>query len=471
MTPKKDGIYAMYLRKSRADIEAEARGQFESLAHHLQILTDLAERYGIRIYKTYREIVSGDSIEGRPQMQALLSEVEQGVYDGVLVTEISRLARGRTKDQGIVTEAFRKTGTLIITPSKIYDPADDADETFFDFELFMARQEYKYIKKRMQRGRELSRNNGNWIFPHVPCGYRKDGLRLVPDDNAPAIKGTLLDFESGKRTFSETVAHLKSIMPERRWHSSTVRRMITNPIYAGYIRRGKEAPNASTLDIDSYTPANCVSLITLEEHIAIVRRITPRPRTKGGLPLRNAFAGLIRCKACGRAIIYSYNRGTPVLTHQHGIDIPPCSCSQVHYDVAYQMISETIIRDLPRVEYEPDVSVDDGQLKDLKRRLKRAEQIKSDLFQKLEEGLYTASEFKDRKTYREQEIEALKGQIEAIESKQKKHHVKVDTDDLIEVLRDGDPSLVNEVLRVFVDHIEYTKKSRSDAPAFEVFYL
>lgn len=42
------GIYAMYLRKSRADAETET-GQFETLAHHEQILRSVAEREGIAI--------------------------------------------------------------------------------------------------------------------------------------------------------------------------------------------------------------------------------------------------------------------------------------------------------------------------------------------------------------------------------------------------------------------------------------
>ena len=56
LNPK--GNYAMYLRKSRADAEAEARGQFETLAKHEQILTDLAKRHGIKVSRIFREIVS-----------------------------------------------------------------------------------------------------------------------------------------------------------------------------------------------------------------------------------------------------------------------------------------------------------------------------------------------------------------------------------------------------------------------------
>lgn len=50
--------YAIYLRKSRKDIEAEIKGEGETLARHEKILTDLAQKLGIYIGKIYREIVS-----------------------------------------------------------------------------------------------------------------------------------------------------------------------------------------------------------------------------------------------------------------------------------------------------------------------------------------------------------------------------------------------------------------------------
>ena len=66
------GEYAMYLRKSRADIEAEANGEGETLARHENILLDLARKNKIKIGKIYKEIVSGETIEARPEMQKLL---------------------------------------------------------------------------------------------------------------------------------------------------------------------------------------------------------------------------------------------------------------------------------------------------------------------------------------------------------------------------------------------------------------
>lgn len=99
--------YALYLRKSRADLEAEAHGEGDTLARHEHILMELAKSRALPIGAIYREIVSGERIANRPVMQQLLSEVEDGRWKGVLVTETSRLARGDTIDQGIVAQAFK----------------------------------------------------------------------------------------------------------------------------------------------------------------------------------------------------------------------------------------------------------------------------------------------------------------------------------------------------------------------------
>ena len=65
---KMDG-YAIYLRKSGADLEAEKLGEGETLSRHKKILTELAARKGFYIDKIYQEIVSGVKSEARPEIQ------------------------------------------------------------------------------------------------------------------------------------------------------------------------------------------------------------------------------------------------------------------------------------------------------------------------------------------------------------------------------------------------------------------
>ena len=49
--------YLEYLRKSRADVEAEARGEGETLSRHQNMLIELAKRQKLNIVKIYKEIV------------------------------------------------------------------------------------------------------------------------------------------------------------------------------------------------------------------------------------------------------------------------------------------------------------------------------------------------------------------------------------------------------------------------------
>ena len=120
----------LYLRKSRDD---ENESKEETLARHERMLLDYCSRYDLSIEKIYKEVVSGESIAARPQMQKLLEDVQSGDYHGVVVVELERLSRGNQIDQAEVLEIFKKSQTKIYTLNKIYDFSvdDDLDEEFF----------------------------------------------------------------------------------------------------------------------------------------------------------------------------------------------------------------------------------------------------------------------------------------------------------------------------------------------------
>lgn len=235
--------YIMYLRKSRADIEAEAMGEMETLARHEATLKNYADQHNLDITKTYKEIVSGDSISERPMMQKLLSDVKTGLYDGVLVMEIERLARGDGIDQGIVSQTFKASHTLIVTPSKTYDPSNDFDETFMEFGLFMSRQEYKTIKRRLLAGRLASTREGNYAGSNNPYGYKRvhthknTTLEIVPAE-AEIIKRMYEMYVNENKGFMVISRELREagladIKPAK------VKDLIHSPLYKGYVTFGR----------------------------------------------------------------------------------------------------------------------------------------------------------------------------------------------------------------------------------------
>ncbi|MCD8089241.1 MAG: recombinase family protein [Clostridiales bacterium] len=241
-------MYALYLRKSRKDRELERFGDEETLKRHEKALLKVAEERNYNISHIYREVASGETIEARPEMQRLLRAVEKGEYKGVLVMEVERLARGNTKDQGIVSEAFGLSNTLIITPAKTYDPSNEFDEEYFEFGLFMSRREYKTINRRIQRGRLASVYEGKYIGAAAPFGYTKvklenaKGYTLRPDENAETV-GLIFSLytDRSKNLSLKKVAESldkAGIKPPSaaRWSRSSVKDILTNPVYTGKIK-------------------------------------------------------------------------------------------------------------------------------------------------------------------------------------------------------------------------------------------
>lgn len=241
-----NGQYSLYLRKSRADLEAEERGEGETLARHEKMLIELARRYGFSIGKIYREIVSGESIEARPVVQELLKDVESGRWKGVLVVEVERLARGDTIDQGRVAKSFKFSNTKIITPIKIYDPNDEFDEEYFEFGLFMSRREYKTINRRLQRGRVSSVKEGKYVGSVAPFGYdrvklvKDKGYTLAKNDEAPVVEKMFQLYAYNEIAINEVVRRLNlaGYKPRKakEWTISGVKDILSNQIYIGKIR-------------------------------------------------------------------------------------------------------------------------------------------------------------------------------------------------------------------------------------------
>jgi site-specific DNA recombinase len=315
--------YAVYLRKSREDAELEKTAKFETLARHETILKELAERHKIHVREVYKEVLSGDSIAGRPEMQRLLADVESGTWAGVLVMEIERLARGDTIDQGIVASVFKESNTKIITPSKIYDPRDEFDEEFLEFGLFMSRREYKTINRRLQRGRIQSVKEGKYISSQAPYGYKKvkitDGkgytLEIV-ESEANVVKMIFkLYLEGlGDKSIANELNRL-GVKPRRtkEWKRESISDIIKNPVYIGKVRWGykKEVKTVKDGQLKKSRTRNSGDYLLKDGlHIAIIsevdfnsvlktRKENYNEPVKEGHKLQNPLAGLVICQKCG----------------------------------------------------------------------------------------------------------------------------------------------------------------------------
>lgn len=325
MQDKHSNVYCIYLRKSRADAELEAQGQGDTLARHKRTLLALAERLGLTIGAVYEEVVSGETIAARPEVQRMLSDIEKGMWAGVLVMEVERLARGDTIDQGVIAQTFKYSNTKIVTPQKIYDPGNLMDEEFFEFGLFMSRREYRAINRRLQMGRATSQKEGKFIGSVAPYGYRRKKLEKqkgytleIDEAEAPAVR-MIFDWYTAASDWcgvSLIANQLNQLhIPTRsgsKWTTTRIIEILRNPVYngkiranyrtvkkhmnKGQIRQSRERDAAATV-YDGLHPA-----IVNDKQFALAQE---RLSSHKGMPVRhtdrvsNPLAGLVVCGECG----------------------------------------------------------------------------------------------------------------------------------------------------------------------------
>lgn len=319
--------YCIYLRKSRKDLEAEQHGEGETLARHENALLSLAKSQKLSISTIYREVVSGDTIAARPVMQQLLREVESGIWDGVLVMEVERLARGDTIDQGVVQRAFQYSNTLIVTPMKTYDPANEFDQEYFEFGLFMSRREYKTIKRRMQAGRYAAVHEGKWPFNTSPFGWKRvkltdeKGWILEPDEKeAPVVQLIFQLFTGQNRIGITSIKHYlndRKVSPRKggQWTESSILGILTNIVHdkrvgIGHRKSVHKIENGvpvtirprSEYEID--TEGRQPRLIDHDTFLEAQSYIgNGNPKLPESYGVKNPLSGIIICSECKRRML------------------------------------------------------------------------------------------------------------------------------------------------------------------------
>lgn len=501
---------AIYLRKSRRDMEAESHGDGETLARHKAALLANAQRLGRTITEIYAEVVTGDSIAARPEMQRLMKDVESGRFEAVHVMEVERLARGDSLDQGLVARAFKYSDTKIITPLKIYDPNNEYDEEYFEFGLFMSRRELKTITRRQQRGRVASVMEGKWPYNKAPYGYTRVKLEnqkgWTLEENpteADVVRNIFRWYTDGYTAADGTTQRIGVSLIVRRlnesgilsrtgrdWLPATVRDLLRNPAYAGWVRWGYRPAVKKIVD----GQVQVTTARAAEENITIAKGLHPalisqdtfdraqeflaRNKSRPGpkqVSMKNPLSGLIRCSRCGRTMVRRpYGNGYP-----DGLICPYTSCDTVSSTLT---TVENALLDTLRLWYAelsagapaPSGFADDlelvkAHLSSLHDELDRLRKQLSRAYDLVEQGVYTSDVFLSRSRTLSAQIEETERAIVHEEQEQTRLQLTIQNQSeqlprLAHVLDTYSPSLPaqerNELLRSILDHVEYSKTSR-----------
>lgn len=350
-----------YLRKSRSDDPILTVA--EVLARHEAILSDWCSRNlsdAIPAENVYREVVSGETIDDRPEMLQVLKRIESPKIKAILVVEVQRLSRGDLEDAGRLIKLLRYTDTVVITPQKTYDLKDEYDRDIFERELKRGNEYLEYQKKIMSRGRLLSVQQGNFIGSIPPYGYEKifiqEGKRKAPtlkikENEADVVRMIYDMYVNQNMGYAKIARRLDAlhINPPKgdHWSPLGLREMLANVHYTGrvkwnwrkivnIVKNGEVVKTRPKSKGNEYLvfEGKHEAIISDELFEAAAKKLGKNPRATALHEVRNPFAGILYCQ-CGRAMSLRYYKrnGVEVCAPRLLCDNQPiCGTASCLYD-------------------------------------------------------------------------------------------------------------------------------------------
>ena len=349
---------ALYARVSTARQEQEA-----TIESQIAALDRYAAEHGYQIAAEHRFIdqaVSGYRLD-RPGLDRLRDLASEPSFEVVLCLEPDRLAR-RYIYQRLLLDEFSRAGVSVLFLSQPAQAENPQAELMLGIQGLFAEYERAVIAERMRRGKLHRIRTGQLMPSQAPYGYRylpRDqpggGQWRLVAYQAAVVRDIFSWYKAGA-TFEQIATRLNQAgIPspkEKRWHASTLQRLLQEPAYQGVGRynRHQTEPEAigqprrigrGRLQAPRYKlrpPAEWITIPTpvivtpelwqeVQEQMARNQRFAPRNNHKHPYLLR----GLLSCGLCGYTLLGRTARGKTTYACRYGgvkrpPDVPPHRC-------------------------------------------------------------------------------------------------------------------------------------------------
>lgn len=469
-------VVYMYLRKSRADDESMTVD--DVLAKHESILQDFCiEKYGHPLEPQYvlKEVVSGETIAGRPQMQLLLDKVANEGVSEVVCLEPQRLTRGDMLDCGVIMRVFKYSNTKIVTPKKTFDLTDKYDSKFLEMEFRQGNEYLEYTKTILQRGRIESVKRGCYLGTYAPYGYDKIMIDKIPtltinEVEAPFVQ---LMFDMCAQGYGTAVISnkLNELGSKPRkcdyWTVGSVRDILRNETYTGKVRwmhrsnhivvdeQGKMRKEYRRNKKYNVYDGLHEAIITEQQFNAVQAVLGSLSKEAPSKELKNIFAGMLKCQ-CGYSYTYRsypWARARLNCSHQKFCHTP--SIAYEDFVVLFIAALKDRLNDI-EVNYTPDAEQKAEQLvKGLTKQLEALEKKQIRLYEFLENGTYSQDVFVDRNAVLQVEREKLEAALEEAKTVRNRQDINVSLHQVLDLILQENISAKkkNAFLKTFIDTI------------------
>ena len=291
--------YCLYARKSTESDEQQAL----SIDSQIKEMTAIAERLQLNVVTIKKESHSAKESGQRPVFKELLSEIQKGIYNGILTWAPDRLSRN-AGDLGTVVDLMDQRKLIHIqTYGQTF--SNSPNEKFLLMILCsQAKLENDNKSINVKRGLRARVEMGLWPCK-PPTGYTKYKRMdqkcesVIDPDRAPIIKQMFekiaYDGWSGRKVY-QWLKHDINFKTENNMHLSlgNLYRILQSHFYYGRFEFPKESGNWYN---GSHTPIITKDLCDLVQEKIKSQTLEPRSSQK-----EFAFTKIMSCGLCGSGI-------------------------------------------------------------------------------------------------------------------------------------------------------------------------
>ena len=315
---------ALYARVSsdRQDVDL-------SVAAQLRALRDHAAKNGYLVAREYVDEAESGRIADRPEFRKMIDAAAKpsAPFQEILVWKFSRFTRKR--EHAVAFKSMlRRKGVRVVS---ITEHADDTPTGKLMEAIIESVDEFysENLAQEVTRGMREAASRGFWISSVAPYGYNRvmvqDGPKkrptLEPDPDASRIIKRIFDMAeagSGMLHITNTLNNEGIASPRGRlWGKTSVHGLLINEAYTGTLVWGANAKDkADPVRVDKAFPA-IVTKTQFSRVNKLMRSRAPKrshPRRVGSTYL---LSGLVKCKACNRALSGQDACDTPRLNARH----------------------------------------------------------------------------------------------------------------------------------------------------------
>jgi len=226
-------------------VSTDKEDQLNSLETQKEFFLEYTKRTGDNLIKLYAdEGISGTKIKNRKEFQRMLADAEKGLFDMVVVKDISRFARN-TVD---LLQSVRKLKSLGIETQFLTANMTSMGNSEFVLTIFgaLAQEESANTSKRIKFGKKMNAEKGR--VPNIVYGYDKtigDYFNLSINEEEAKVIRQIYKWYTEEGFGGAKIANMlneRGVKTKRgnNWSQNSVCRILTNEIYTGKIINGKE---------------------------------------------------------------------------------------------------------------------------------------------------------------------------------------------------------------------------------------